>query len=50
MAFFDPRKMFNDAGESLHISQLDDDTAAAIAGLEVVTKGSREVGVAEILK
>lgn len=35
IAFFDPRKLFNDDGRPLHLSELDDDTAAAVAGLEV---------------
>jgi len=50
LAFFDPRKMFDDAGEPIHVSQLDDDTAAAIAGLEVVTKGNDEIGYASVMK
>ena len=50
IALFDPRKMFDDDGKPLHISQLDDDTAAAIAGLEIVTKGNREMGFGEVLK
>ncbi len=36
LAFHDPRKLFNDAGELLPVSQWDDDTAAAVAGIEVV--------------
>lgn len=35
IAFFDPRKLFNDDGTARDISQLDDDTAAALAGLDV---------------
>lgn len=50
LAFFDPRKLFDDAGAPIHISQLDDVTAAAIAGLDVVTQGNQEVGIAEIVK
>jgi phage terminase small subunit len=50
LAFFDPRKLFDDAGRPIHISQLDDDTAAAVSGLDVVTQGNSEVGIAEILK
>lgn len=50
IALFDPRKMFDDDGKPLHISQLDDDTAAAIAGLEIVTKGNSEMGFGEVLK
>lgn len=36
LAFFDPRKMFNAKGDPIPISELDDDTAAAIAGLDVL--------------
>lgn len=35
LGFFDPRKLFNDDGSPKGIQELDDDTAAAIAGLEV---------------
>ena len=36
LAFFDARKLFNDNGSPKGIMDLDDDTAAAIAGLEVM--------------
>lgn len=35
IAFFDPRKLFDKDGNPLRITDLDDDTAAAIAGLDV---------------
>ena len=35
LAFFDIRKMFDKDGKPLDISQLDDDTAAALVGLDV---------------
>jgi phage terminase small subunit len=35
MAFFDPRKLFNDDGSLKMISQIDDHSAAALAGFEV---------------
>lgn len=35
LAFLDPRKLFDDNGKPKDISALDDDTAAAIAGLDV---------------
>lgn len=50
MAFFDPRKLFDDQGKPIHVSQLDDDTAAAVAGLDVVQLGNQDVGYAEVLK
>lgn len=35
LAFFDPRKLFTADGAPKNITELDDDTAAAIAGLDV---------------
>jgi phage terminase small subunit len=35
MAFFDPRKLFDSTGNPIPINELDDDTAAALAGLDV---------------
>lgn len=35
VAFLDPRKLFDDDRNSLDISELDEDTAAAIAGVDV---------------
>lgn len=42
VAFFDPRKMFDDAGGAKHVTKLDDDTAAAVAGLDVATEIDRD--------
>lgn len=36
LGFFDPRKLFNSDGSPKGITELDDDTAAVLAGLEVV--------------
>lgn len=36
VAYFDPRKMFHEDGTPKGITELDDDTAAAIAGLDVL--------------
>lgn len=36
LAFFDPRRMFDAGGNPLPLHQLDDDTAAVIAGLDVL--------------
>jgi len=36
LGFFDPRKLFNADGSPREIADLDDDTAAAIAGLDVM--------------
>ena len=35
IGLFDPRKLFHDDGRPKNISELDDDTAAALAGLDV---------------
>jgi phage terminase small subunit len=35
LGFFDPRKLFNADGSPKEITRLDDDTAAALAGLDV---------------
>ncbi|MDH4581387.1 terminase small subunit [Pseudomonas sp. BN415] len=35
IAFFDPRNLFNDDGTPKPITELDDDTAAALAGLDL---------------
>lgn len=50
MAFFDPRKLFDDDGKPIHVSKLDDDTAAAIAGLDIVMQGNESMGFAEVAK
>lgn len=36
ISFFDPRRMFAPDGRPLEVTELDDDTAAAIAGLDVL--------------
>lgn len=36
IAFFDIRKCFNDDGSLKNITELDDDTAAALAGMDVI--------------
>lgn len=48
LAFFDARKLYDADGKPIPINLLDDDTAAAIAGLKVVTKGNAEMGFGEI--
>lgn len=50
VAFFDPRKMFDADGNPLNISELDDDTAAAVAGLEVVKEFDPDTGVTSYTK
>lgn len=50
IAFFDPRKLFKDDGTPKGIHELDDDSAACIGGLKVVTKGNAEMGFGEVLE
>jgi phage terminase small subunit len=52
LAFFDARKLLTDEGEPIPIHQLDDDTAAGIAGLETATERGRgeDAGVTVIRK
>ena len=40
LAFFDPRKLFDANGKPIPIHELDDDTAAALAGLDVLEEYS----------
>ena len=44
LAFFDPRNLFDDKGNPKDITELDDDTAAALAGLDVVQEVDPDSG------
>lgn len=50
LAFFDPRKLFDAEGNPMSITNLCDDAAAAINGLDVVTVGNGEVGIGQVTK
>lgn len=50
LSFFDPRKLFDATGRPLRITELDDDTAAAIQGLDVQNVAGNEDEVGEVLK
>lgn len=50
LAFFDVRQLVDATGAPRSIHELDDDTARAIAGLEIARVGNAEVGVGEVLK
>lgn len=50
LAFFDIRKLVNADGTPKPLHELDDDTAAAIAGLEVARVGNAMIGEGEVLK
>lgn len=42
IAFFDPRKLFRADGSPLEITELDDETAAVLAGLDIVVERTDE--------
>lgn len=50
LAFFNVQALFNDDGTPKAISELDEHTAAAIAGVDVATIGNKDVGLGTILK
>lgn len=52
LAYFDPRKMYRPDGTLKGIHELDSDTAAAIAGMEVdeITAGENVIGVTKKFK
>lgn len=50
LAFFDIRKLVDNTGKPLALGDLDDDTAAAIVGLDVVNIGNNDSGIGEVLK
>lgn len=50
VAFFDPRKLFNDDGSPKRLIDLDDDSAAVIAGVDVATVGNADIGIGQVMK
>ena len=50
IAYFDPRRMFDKDGRPLGITELDDDTAACVAGMDVVEERDAEGGVTGYVK
>lgn len=50
LAFFDIRKLVNTDGSPKALNELDDDTAAAIAGLDVVNVASEGQAIGQVLK
>lgn len=50
LAFFDIRQLVNPDGTPRPLHDLDDDTAAAVSGLEVARVGNAMIGEGEILK
>lgn len=49
LALFDPRKLFNADGTPKAIQDLDDDTAACIAGIDVMSMGSGD-DIGQVMK
>lgn len=50
LLMYDVRKLYSKEGTPLHITELSDDMAAAIVGVEVVTKGNEMMGFGEVTK
>lgn len=50
IGYFDPRRMFGPDGRPLNITELDDDVAAAISGLDVVEQRDEVGGVIGYVK
>lgn len=50
MAFFDARRLFANDGSPLPVTEMDEDTARAVIGLDVATIGNGEVGIGQVLK
>lgn len=50
LAFVDVRKMARPDGTPVPLHELDEDTARAIVGVEVVTEGNAELGIGRVTK
>lgn len=50
LAFVDVRKMARPDGSPVPLHELDEDTARAIVGVEVVTQGNAELGFGQVTK
>ncbi len=50
MAFFDARKLFDADGRPIPLTELDEDTARAIVGVDRVMIGNEDVGYGEVQK
>lgn len=50
LAFFDPRNLFDDKGNPKDITELDENTAAALSGLDVVQEYDPDTGVTSYTK
>lgn len=50
LSLFDIRRLVRDDGTPLGMHELDEDTARAIVGIDVVSVGNAELGVGQVLK
>jgi phage terminase small subunit len=50
MAFFDARRLFANDGSPLPVTEMDEDTARAVVGLDVATVGNADIGIGQVLK
>ena len=50
LAFFNVKNMFDDCGNPLPVSMLNDDVAAAINGIDVAAIGNNDVGIGQVMK
>jgi phage terminase small subunit len=50
IGFFNAKRLFDNDGKPKGIHELDDEVAAAISGIEVVTIGNNELGVGQVMK
>lgn len=50
LGFFDVRRLVRDDGSPKGLHELDEDTARAIVGIDVVSVGNADIGVGKVLK
>jgi phage terminase small subunit len=50
LAFFNAKNLFNPDGSPIPLCNLDDDTAACISGIEVVSIGNVDSGIGQVIK
>ncbi len=50
LAFFDARNLFDDDGNPIKVPDLDEDSARAIVGMDVVMIGNAEMGIGQVQK
>lgn len=50
LGFYNPQDLFHGDGSPKSISELDEDTARAITGLDTVNIGNKDIGIGQIVK